>query len=260
MTARVDLVADVGEGFGSYRMGADEEILPVLTSANVACGFHAGDPRTMDTTVATCVRLGVAIGAHPSFPDLAGFGRRTMDLTYDEIRTDILYQVGALDAFARTRGARLAHVAPHGRLGNLAVTENRYAIGVADAVVQFDPDLLVLTQPGELAREAGARGLRVGLLGLPDRAYEDDGNLVSRTEPGAVLHDPEQIAERAVMMAVDGAVVSRHGRRIEIACDSILLHGDTPGAVQTARAVRVALDRADVDVRALRGTVGSAPR
>ena len=242
MKRTIDLVADVGESFGDYRMGADEEIIPILTSANVACGFHAGDPRTMATTVDTCLSHDVAIGAHPGFPDLVGFGRRTMNLTREEIRTDILYQIGALNGFVQARQARLTHVSPHGRLGNLAVTDRHYALGVIDAIEQYDPTLVVLTQAGELEREARARKLTVSVMGLPDRMYEDDGNLVSRREPGAVLHDPGEIADRALSMVLDGSVTSRHGRRVEIACDSLLLHGDNSASVQAARRVRAALE------------------
>ncbi len=250
MTHSIDLVADVGESFGDYRLGDDEDIFETLTSANIACGFHAGDPRTMDTSVKACVSHGVAIGAHPGFPDLVGFGRRAMDLTHDEIRTDVLYQVGALNAFVRAHGARLVHVTPHGRLGNLVVTDRHYALGVADAVEEYDPTLTILTQVGELEREARARGMRVGVLGMIDRAYEDDGNLVSRREPGAVLHDPDEIAERALTMVLDGSVVSRNGVRVEVACDSLLMHGDNEASIRAARHVRSALEREGIQIEA----------
>lgn len=189
MTHTVDLVADLGEGFGAYTMGDDEALLDVLTSANVACGFHAGDPRIMDATVRHCVQRGVAVGAHPSFPDLVGFGRRAMDLTPDEVRTDVLYQIGALQAFAAAHGTRVRHVAPHGRLGNLVATRPDYAAAVADAVASLDRSLIVLAQDGALADAARARDLRVGIVGIADRAYRDDGTLVPRSEPGAVIHE-----------------------------------------------------------------------
>ena len=253
MTASVDLVADVGESFGDYRIGADEEIIPMLTSANIACGFHAGDPRTMAASVRACVAHGVAIGAHPGFPDLVGFGRRTMDLTRDEIRTDVLYQVGALAAFARAGGGALRHVSPHGRLGNLAVTDRRYADGVADAVAEYDPALVVLTQAGELERAARERGMTVSVMGLPDRAYEDDGNLVPRREPGAVLHDPDEIADRALAIVLDHAVVSRHGNQVEVTCDALLLHGDNDASIRAARKVRAALEKEGVRIAAFPG-------
>lgn len=244
----IDLVADVGEGFGSYRLGDDAQILRSLTSANVACGFHSGDPRTMAASVQACLDHGVAIGAHPSFPDLVGFGRRAMDLSREEVRTDVLYQIGALAAFARAAGTSVTHVSPHGRLGSLVSTDRRYALGVADAVEQYDPGLAVLTIAGELEREARARGLRVVVLGLVDRAVEDDGSLVSRREPDAVVHDPDQIVERALTMVLDGYVLSRQGARVDVACDSLLMHGDNAASIRAAERVRAALEQAGVTV------------
>jgi 5-oxoprolinase (ATP-hydrolysing) subunit A len=248
MTRRIDLVADIGESFGSHRLGDDERILKTLTSANIACGFHAGDPRTMEAAVDGCLRNGVSIGAHPSFPDLVGFGRRAMDLSRDEIRTDVLYQIGALQAFAQAAGTRVTHVSPHGRLGTLVMTDLHYALGVADAVEQFNGDLTILTMAGELEREARRRGLPVVVMGLIDRAHEDDGSLVSRREPDAVLHEPDQIVERALSMVLDGSVRSRNGRRVEIDCQSLLLHGDNPASVEAAEKVRVALEDAGVEI------------
>lgn len=238
MTRMVDLVADLGEGFGAYTMGDDEALLELLTSANVACGFHAGDPRIMDTTVRHCVEKGVAVGAHPSFPDLVGFGRRAMDLTPDEVRTDMLYQVGALQAFAVAHGTRVRHVAPHGRLGNLVAVRADYARAVVDAVAALDPSLIVLAQDGELADAARERGLRVGIVGIADRAYRDDGTLVPRSEPGAVIHDADEIARRTLRMVTEGVIRSVGGRDVPVDCDTVLLHGDTPGALDLAALVR----------------------
>jgi UPF0271 protein len=251
MTHTVDLVADLGEGFGAYTMGDDEALLDVLTSANIACGFHAGDPRIMDATVRSCAERGISAGAHPSFPDLAGFGRRAMELTAEEVRTDVLYQVGALQAFATTHGTRVSHVAPHGRLGNLVATRADYAGAVADAVSALDPSLIVLAQDGELAEAARARGVQVGIVGIADRAYADDGTLVPRTRPGAVIHDEAEIAERTVRMVTEGVVRSVGGRDIPVECDTVLLHGDTPGAVAVARKVRDELVSAGVTIAAL---------
>ena len=253
MDRTIDLVADIGEGFGDYQIGDDAAILETVSSANVACGFHAGDPRTMEAAVATCALRGVAVGAHPGFPDLVGFGRRTMNLTSDEIRTDVLYQLGALQAFARAARTTVAHVAPHGRLGNLAATDPRCAFGIVEAVAQHDSTLLVLTPTGELERQARARGLQVALLGYIDRAYEDDGTLVPRREPGAVIDDPDEIVRRAVELASTGTLRSRHGNRIEIGCDSLLLHGDNGASVEAARSVRAALEREGVAVRSTPG-------
>lgn len=251
MTLAVDLVADLGEGFGAYRVGDDEALLSLLTSANIACGFHAGDPRIMDATVRSCVGRGVGVGAHPSFPDLVGFGRRAMDLTPDEVRTDMLYQIGALHAFAVAHGTRVAHVAPHGRLGNLVAVRADYARAVVDAIASLDQTIIVLAQDGELATAARERGLRVGIVGIADRAYQDDGTLVPRGEPGAVITAPEEIARRTVRMVTEGVIRSVGGNDIPVECDTVLLHGDTPGAVACARTVRAALVDAGVEIAAL---------
>lgn len=250
MSAAVDLVADVGEGFGPYRMADDAELLRIVTSANVACGFHAGDPRIMDETVSACAESGVAVGAHPSFPDLVGFGRRAMDLSAHEVTTDVLYQVGALAAFAATHGVRLRHVCPHGRLGNLCVSDETYAGAVTEAVARYDDSLVVVTQEGALAAAARSRGLPVAILGLADRAYHDDGTLVSRSEPGAVVHDPDTVVARVVRMVVDGSVESVTGKDVPVRCDTVLLHGDTSGAVRLAYRVRAALREAGVRIEA----------
>lgn len=255
MTRTVDLVADLGEGFGAYRMGDDDALLDILTSANVACGFHAGDPRIMDATVASCVRRGVAVGAHPSFPDLAGFGRRAMDLTAGEVRTDVLYQVGALQAFATAHGTRVEHVAPHGRLGNLVATRADYAAAVADAALALstaDHRLIVLAQDGELADAARDRNLPVGIVGIADRAYRADGTLVPRSEPGAVLNDAGEIAERTVRMVLDGEIISVTGSAVPVRCDTVLLHGDNPGAIGLARRIRAELLAGGVRIAPLR--------
>ncbi|RRQ27220.1 5-oxoprolinase subunit PxpA [Rhodococcus sp. Eu-32] len=251
MVSRIDLVADLGESFGAWTMGEDEALLDLLTSANVACGFHAGDPRTMDLTVRRCVERGIAVGAHPSFPDLAGFGRRAMDLTPDEVRTDVLYQIGALQAFATAHGTSVTHVAPHGRLGNLVATGPDYATAVVDAVCALDPSMIVMAQDGCLADEARTRGVRVGIVGIADRAYRPDGTLVPRTEPGAVIEDLDELVARTVRMVVDGVLDAVDGTPIAIAADTVLLHGDNPGAVRTAAAIRAALDAAGVEIRGL---------
>ncbi|MTE23333.1 LamB/YcsF family protein [Microbacterium sp. ZXX196] len=253
MTRRVDLVADLGEGYGAWRMGDDAALLDVLTSANVACGFHAGDPQIMDATVRACAERGVGIGAHPSFPDLRGFGRRDMGLTASEVRSDVLYQFGALAAIAAARGQRVTHLAPHGRLGNLVAVREDYADAVASAAARVDPSLIVLAQDGKLAEAARAAGLRVGIVGIADRAYEDDGTLVPRSEPGAVIHDAEEIRERTVRMVTDGVIDSRNGVAIPIACDTVLVHGDTDDAIRLARSIRAGLAEAGVEIAPLAG-------
>ncbi|HKT58275.1 MAG TPA: 5-oxoprolinase subunit PxpA [Microbacterium sp.] len=250
MTRRIDLVADLGESFGDWKMGDDDALLEIITSANVACGFHAGDPRVMDRTVAECVRRGVAIGAHPSFPDLVGFGRRTMDLTGYEVRTDVVYQLGALSAVASYHGARVVHVAPHGRLGNLVAVRQDYADAVVDAITHVDPGLRVLAQDGCLADASRAAGVRVGVVGIADRAYRDDGTLVPRSEPGAVIHDAALIAERTVRMVAEGVIESANGVDLPVTVDSVLLHGDNPGAVELARLLRAELEAAGVEIAA----------
>ncbi|BCW72849.1 5-oxoprolinase subunit PxpA [Arthrobacter sp. NicSoilB8] len=251
MGPTVDLVADLGEGFGAYSMGDDAALLEVVSSANIACGFHAGDPDIMNATVAECVRRGVSIGAHPSFPDLRGFGRRAMDLTADEVRNDVLYQVGALSAFAAYHGTGVAHIAPHGRLGNLVATRADYADAVADAASRINPDLIVLAQDGALADAAAGRHLPVAIVGIADRAYEADGTLVPRSRPGAVIHDPAAIVDRTIRMVCEGLIQTIAGTDLPIVADTILLHGDTPGAVHLARQVRAELENSGVKIAPL---------
>lgn len=247
----IDLVADLGEGFGAYRIGNDSELLDIVSSANIACGFHAGDPDIMNATVAQCVSRGVGIGAHPSFPDLRGFGRRAMDLAEDEVRNDVVYQLGALSAFAAFHGSRVSHVAPHGRLGNLVAVRRDYAAAVAEAAVRVDPELIVVAQEGALAKAARERGLRVALVGIVDRAYQDDGTLVPRGLTGAVLHDPKVIVERTVRMVCEGKISTVSGSDLEIQADTVLLHGDNAGAVELARVIRSELTAAGVSIAPL---------
>jgi len=251
----VALVADLGESFGNYTIGEDEAVLDLVTMANVACGFHAGDPRVMERTVRACLERGVEIGAHPGYPDLVGFGRRAMACTEEEIRTDTLYQIGALSAFAKAQGGTISHVNPHGRMGNLTVTDPVHARGVADAVAAFDPNLIVVTQEGLLAQEARARDLTVALVFLADRGYEDDGTPVLRSKPGALIHDADEIAARTVRMALDGVVRTVHGTDIPQECDIVLLHGDNPEAIVNAGKVRAALLDAQVAVQPLRAVL-----
>lgn len=241
-------MADLGEGYGAYSMGDDLALLDVISSANVACGFHAGDPIIMERVVKACVERGVSIGAHPGFYDLRGFGRRTIAASPDEIRTDIIYQVGALGAFAQSHGTDLSHVTPHGRLGNLAIESLEYAEPVAEAIAGLPVRLPVATLEGHLARLARERDLDVAIIGFADRAYHKNGTLVSRREPGAVLHDPVAIAERVVRMATEHVVETIEGDTLAIRCDSILVHGDTPRAVEIAQHVRASLEGAGVTV------------
>jgi UPF0271 protein len=255
MTTTVDLIADLGESFGAYTMGDDEALLELVTSANIACGFHAGDPRVMDRTVGECVRRGIGIGAHPSFPDLVGFGRRAMDLTAEEIRTDVLYQLGALSAFAAAHSTTVTHLCPHGRLGNLVITRPDYAEAMVQAVAQFDPSIIVLTQAGAVVDAAARHGIRIAMVGVIDRNYENDGTLTPRSHPEAVIHDVDRVVERTVRMVLEATVLSREGKELDVAVDSILLHGDGPHAVELARRVHSALVEAGVTIAPLAATL-----
>ena len=241
----IDLNADLGEGFGVWRLGDDDALLGVVTSANVACGFHAGDPSTMRRVCAAAVAAGVAIGAQVSYRDLAGFGRRFIDVAPAELTDDVLYQLAALDGIARAEGGRVGYVKPHGALYNAAVHHEGQARAVVDAVRAYDAELPVLGLPGSsLLRRAEAAGLRPVPEGFADRGYTPEGTLVPRREPGALVTDPATVAERAVRMAVDGVVAAVDGTAVDLAVASICVHGDTPGAVQLARAVRSALEEA----------------
>jgi UPF0271 protein len=250
---RIDLNADVGEGFGAWAMGADAELLPLVTSANVACGFHAGDPAVMDRTVALAVRAGVAIGAHPGHPDLRGFGRRALQAAPDEIERDVLYQVGALQAFARAHGARVVHVKPHGALYNQAAEDETVARAIARGVARAGRDLILvgLASTRAMRGAAEAEGLRFAAEAFADRRYTAAGTLQPRREPGSVLSDPAEAAAQAVKIATEGRVVSVDGREIALQADTLCLHGDNPAAVAHAAAVRRALESAGVAIQPL---------
>jgi 5-oxoprolinase (ATP-hydrolysing) subunit A len=247
----VDLNSDLGEGYGHWALGDDAALLEVVTSANVACGFHAGDPATIDRTVRTAAELGVAIGAQVSYPDLVGFGRREIDVPPDDLTADVLYQIGALEAFARAAGSRVRYVKPHGALYNRIARDPVQAAAVVEAIRRYDPALPLLTLPGSVAMEAaGEAGIPSVGEGFADRAYTAEGRLVSRREPGAVLHDPEQVAARAVVMATEHRVEAAGGEQVAVEVRSLCVHGDTPGAVDLARAVRTALEHAGVTLEA----------
>ena len=246
----VDLNCDLGESFGAWTLGADAEVLASVTSANIACGFHAGDPGIMKRTVRLAREAGVAVGAHPGLPDLAGFGRREMQVSGDEAHDLVLYQVGALAAVARAEGVRLDHVKPHGALYNMAARDRPLADAVALAVRSFDPSLVLFGLAGSMLIEAGeAAGLQVASEVFADRAYDADGRLVSRGSPGAVVHDPSAVVERAIAMVRDGAVTAVDGSRVPVRADTICVHGDTPGAADLARRLRRGLEGAGVAVR-----------
>jgi UPF0271 protein len=247
----MDLNSDLGEGYGRWTLGDDAAMLQVVTSANVACGFHAGDPATIDRTVRTAVELGVAVGAQVSYPDLVGFGRREIDLPPGDLTADVLYQLGALEAFARAAGSRVRYVKPHGALYNRIARDPVQAAAVVEAIRRYDPDLPLLTPPGSAAMAAAAgAGVPAVAEGFTDRAYTGEGRLVSRREPGAVLHDPGRVAARALRMAIEGRVETVDGGEVAVAVRSLCVHGDTPGAVELARAVRAALEEAGVALEA----------
>jgi UPF0271 protein len=244
----------MGEGFGRYDIGQDAEVMPLVSSMNVACGFHASDPGTMHRTVRLAKEYGVAVGAHPSFPDRVGFGRREMSASPAEIRDDVIYQLGALLAFCKAEGIPLRHVKPHGALYNLAAREIEVATAIAAAVRSVDPSLYLVGLCGSaMVAAAGEAGLKFAAEAFADRAYRKDGRLVSRREHGAVLDDPGVVAERVVRMVRDGEVATVDGTGISIAPKTICVHGDTPGAVALLRAIRGRLEKEKIEVKSFSG-------
>src|SRR5882672_1793623 len=253
MAGRIDVNADLGESFGAWTMGVDEELLGLVSSANVACGFHAGDPTVMDRTVARAVRAGVAVRAHPSYFDLRGFGRQAVAASPAEVEADVVYQVGALAAFAKSHDTRLTHVKAHGALYNQAATDDALARAIARATARVDGDLVLvgLASSAPMRKAAEETGLRYAAEAFADRAYEPDGSLTPRAVAGAVITDLEAAAAQAVRIARDGAVTARSGAAVLLRADTLCLHGDNPNAIAIARAVRRALDAAGIEVRAL---------
>ena len=243
----VDLNSDLGEGFGSWTLGEDDALLDLVTSANIACGFHAGDASIMRRTCQGAAERGVAIGAQVGYRDLPGFGRRFIDIEPDALTQDVIYQLGALDGFARIAGERVRYVKPHGALYNAIVHHEEQAAAVVAAVTDFDPGLPVVGLPGSVwLRRAEQAGLRVVHEAFADRAYTPAGTLVSRRLPGAVLHDPVEIAQRCLAMVTGQPILDVDGGELRLTPQSICVHGDTPGAVDIARAVRAALSQAGV--------------
>jgi 5-oxoprolinase (ATP-hydrolysing) subunit A len=254
----VDLNSDVGESFGAYRLGADAEVMRSITSANVACGFHAGDPSVMRETVRLARAAGVAVGAHPGFPDLVGFGRREMRASPREIEDMVLYQIGALAAVAAAEGTRLAHVKAHGALYNMAARDRPLADAIARAVAAFDRSLVLFGLPGSSLLDAGAAaGLRVAAEGFADRAYAPDGSLAPRTSAGSVIHDPAAVVQRSVRMVTAGEVTATDGSTLRFRVDTLCVHGDTAGAAELTRLLRAGLEQHGVAVGAI-GAAGGA--
>ncbi|RLC06540.1 MAG: LamB/YcsF family protein [Deltaproteobacteria bacterium] len=248
----IDLNSDMGESFGAYKIGMDESVLKFITSANIACGWHAGDPKVMETTVRMAKDQGVGIGAHPGYPDLLGFGRRNMKCTPEEIRQYVIYQVGALQAFCRVNGVRLQHVKPHGALYLTAVDNEEIARAVAQAIVSINPDLYFVAlagKKGELMARVGEEiGLKVIYEAFPDRAYTPQGNLAPRANPGAVITDPNEVAQRALLMAKDGIVIATDGSTIELNAKTLCVHGDTPSAIKLVETIRTVFKDNDINV------------
>jgi UPF0271 protein len=249
----VDLNSDVGESFGAWTIGDDEALIPLVTSVNVACGFHGGDPLVIERTVALAVQSGAAIGAHPGYPDLVGFGRRDLAMSPEELEAAIVYQVGAVGAFARAAGTELRHVKPHGALYNQAAVNLGVAESIARAIRRVSGELILVGLAGSLMLEAGrAAGLQVAAEAFADRAYEADGTLRSRRFADAVHATPAAAAAQAVSIGRDGRVTAFDGSTVTVHADTICLHGDTPGAAAYARAIREALTEAGVSIAALR--------
>ncbi|MEO1909083.1 MAG: 5-oxoprolinase subunit PxpA [Paracoccus sp. (in: a-proteobacteria)] len=250
----IDLNSDLGEGYGAWQMGDDAAMLDIVSSANVACGFHAGDPRGLMTTLEQAAARGVAVGAHVSYPDRVGFGRRNMDVAPDDLRADVIYQIGALQGLARAAGTRVTYVKPHGALYNTIAQDAGQGDAVIAAIRAIDPDLVLMGLAGApILDRARAAGLRVVAEAFADRAYTPEGALVSRRQAGAVLHDPETVAARMVQLATTGVIQAVDGSDLHLQADSICVHGDSPGAVQMAAQIRQALLARGVTIAAFAG-------
>ncbi|GIN92882.1 LamB/YcsF family protein [Siminovitchia terrae] len=249
MKKTIDLNCDMGESFGHYKLGNDDEVIQYISSANVACGFHAGDPNIMDHTVKIAKEHGVEVGAHPSLPDLAGFGRRNMDIPRDELMNLIIYQIGALDIFCQKHGVNMTHVKPHGNLNNMADSDEQLAINIVDAILSVRPDLTVFVKPhSQLHKVAERKGLPFKLEIFADRSYHKDFSLVSRREEGAVISDPEFVAERIIRMVTEGKVKAITGEEIEVNGETICVHGDTPTALEMIKIIKRRLEEAGIEV------------
>ncbi len=247
MGAKIDFNCDMGESFGMHKLGYDEEVIKYITSANIACGFHAGDPGWMRKTVDMAEEHSVGVGAHPSFPDLQGFGRRNMMVPPKEVKDDLVYQIGALTAF--TREKKLQHVKPHGALYNMTVPGGDLARAVCEAVLEVDPSLILVVLAGSpWAEVAKEMGVRIALEAFTDRALTAEGTLVPRSQPGSVIHDQDQLVERSIRMVTKGTATAITGEEVEVKAHSFCLHGDTPGAKDMAAALKSGLEAAGVEI------------
>jgi UPF0271 protein len=249
----IDLNSDVGESFGNYKLGLDEEVIPLISSANIACGYHAGDPAVMRQTVALARRHGVGLGAHPGLPDLVGFGRRNMEVTLEEIGDLVTYQIGALQAVAALQGARLQHVKPHGALYNMAVKSPEIWDVVAEVMAKLDPQLILFVMAGpdrpELQAIGQRHGIRIAFEFFADRAYNRDATLVSRKLPGAVIHNNEVVAAKVVKLVKEGKVKAIDGSEIELQAETICVHGDNPQALALVKKIRETLEAVRVAIK-----------
>ncbi|MGO4333677.1 LamB/YcsF family protein [Labrys sp. KB_33_2] len=253
----IDLNSDLGESFGAWRMGDDEAVLGIVSSANVACGFHAGDPTGILATLRAAKAKGVTVGAHIAYPDLGGFGRRNMDVASEDLIADAIYQIGALKGLATAAGTTVRYVKPHGALYNTIAKDRRQAEAIIEAIRQIDPELTLVALAGSpLIGWARAAGLTVVAEAFADRGYMPDGSLVSRREPGAVLHDPQEVAARMLHLVTEGTVPAIDGSAVRIEADSICVHGDSPGAVAMAREIRALLERSGVAIRSFMASTG----
>ena len=253
---KIDLNCDLGESFGAYKLGLDDQVLPYISSANVACGFHASDPVVMDKTVALAKDAGVAVGAHPGYPDLQGFGRRNMTIPPREVKAMIMYQIGALQAFCTARELKLQHVKPHGALYNMAGKDEALAMAVCEAIQAVDDSLILLGLSGSKMLEAADKiGLRSAREVFADRAYEEDGSLVARTKPGAMITDEDEAVARVIRMIREGRVTAVTGKDIPIRADSVCVHGDSPKALAFVQKIRAALTAEQIQIVPLRDIV-----
>jgi len=248
---QIDLNCDMGEGFGVYTIGSDEQVMPFITSANIACGFHAADPQTIWKTVRMAKASGVAVGAHPAYPDLVGFGRRPMELSPEEVTADLLYQIGALSAFCRREGVKLQHIKPHGALYNKAAVSSAIALAIAEAIKAVDPELyLVCLSNSEMVTAAQTAGIRYVEEVFADRAYTREGKLVPRSQAGAVIHDPALAAERVVTMVRERCVVAIDGTPVPLTAQTVCVHGDNAEAIEMIRIIRTRLVQEKVQLKA----------
>lgn len=249
---KVDLNSDLGESFGAYTIGLDEQVIAHISSANIACGYHAGDPLVMDKTVAAAKAAGIAIGAHPGYPDLIGFGRRNMTCSPAEVKAYVKYQLGALMAFAAAHGMKMQHCKPHGALYNMAGKDAALARAIAEAIAEVDSSIILLALAGSQMIKAGEEaGLRVASEVFADRAYQADGSLVPRKQPGAVIHDTDEAIARTIRMVKEGKVTAITGEDVPLKADSICVHGDNPSAVEFVRNIRARLEAEGVTIAPL---------